>query len=68
MPTAIVALLGIMLVSALVAGWISQRKIAEKPVKIMMFVGYFWLMTFLQLVLFSVLYFIGQKFFLISFP
>jgi len=63
MNIAIVALLLILLVSALCGWWISSRKLAEKPVKIMMFIGYFWLLTFLQLLLFASLYFIQQRYF-----
>ena len=40
-----------------------RRKDQEKPVKIMMFIGYFWLLTFLQLLLAALLYYIGRRFF-----
>ena len=39
------------------AGWFfSHAKVAEKPVKVMLFVLYFWLFVFIQLVVFAVLY------------
>lgn len=60
---AIVYLLGIFLISSVCSGWIIRRKIEEKPVKVMMFVGYFWLLTFGQLLLFTLLYFIYQRFY-----
>ncbi len=63
MSPAILALLVVLSVSALCGGWISSRKPAEKPVKIMMFIGYFWVLTFLQLLLLALLYFIAQRFF-----
>lgn len=63
MPTAILILLLVLAISALSAVWMIRRKRAEKAVKTMMFVGYFWLLTFLQLVLIVVLYFIRQHFF-----
>lgn len=63
MNVAILALLVIMLISTACSWWMIRRKDQEKPVKIMMFVGYFWLLTFLQLFLFALLYFIGQRFF-----
>lgn len=63
MPVAITALLLILMLSA-VLGWLQvRRKVVERPVKIMMFVGYFWLNTFLQLLLVSGVYFLNQRFF-----
>ena len=56
-------LFGVLLLSAAGAVWLSRRKIAEKPVKVMLFVGYFWLLTFLQLSFFALLYFLLQRFF-----
>lgn len=63
MPIAIAVLCLILLLSALAAGWVSRRKVAERPVKVMVFVGYFWLLTFLQLLLFALVYFVGQRFY-----
>lgn len=63
MPIAILILLLVLVVSALSAVWMVRRKNAEKAVKIMMFVGYFWLLTFLQLSFVTLLYFIQQRFF-----
>lgn len=62
MSMAIVGLLAIMAVSALIAGWLSGRKNVEKPVKVMMFVGYFWLLTFCQLLLAVLVYLGWQRF------
>ncbi len=63
MPIAILILLLVLAISALSAVWMVRRKNAEKAVKIMMFVGYFWLLTFLQLSIVTLLYFIQQRFF-----
>ncbi|QPK65095.1 hypothetical protein IVG45_09250 [Methylomonas sp. LL1] len=63
MNAAIIALLVVMLISTVSSWWMIRRKEQEKPVKIMMFIGYFWLLTFLQLFLFATLYFIGHRFF-----
>jgi len=39
------------------AGWFfSHAKEAEKPVKVMLFVLYFWLFFFVQVVIFALLY------------
>lgn len=63
MSVAIIALLLVLLISTLCSWWMIRRKTQEKPVKIMMFIGYFWLLTFLQLFLLAAYYFIGQRFF-----
>lgn len=63
MNTAIMVLLGILAVSSVFGWWLSRRKTAEKPVRVMMFVGYFWLLTFLQLLLAALLYYIARHFF-----
>lgn len=60
---AIIALLGILLMSTVCGWWLVRRKTEENPVKVMMFVGYFWLLTFAQVLLFTALYFIHQRFF-----
>lgn len=62
MSMAIAGLLVIMAVSALIGGWLSGRKNVEKPVKVMMFVGYFWLLTFCQLLLAVLVYLGWQRF------
>jgi len=55
-------LLVIVVVSAL-GGWLTVRnKPQEKPVKIMMFVGYFWLLAFVQLSLSALAYFLWHHF------
>jgi len=63
MHIAIVLLLAVLLISALSSVWMIRRKNVEKAVKTMMFVGYFWLLTFLQLVLIALAYFVQQHFF-----
>ena len=63
MHIAILILLLVLLISAASAVWMIRRKSAEKAVKIMMFVGYFWMLTFLQLLLIALLYFVRQHFF-----
>ncbi|MGY6276987.1 hypothetical protein [Methylomonas sp. MgM2] len=63
MPFAIAILLLVLAVSALGAVWLVRRKTAEKAVKIMMFVGYFWLLTFFQVSLIALFYSARQHFF-----
>ncbi|AEG01403.1 hypothetical protein [Methylomonas methanica] len=63
MNTAILVLLGMLAVSSAFGWWLSRRKVAEKPVRVMMFIGYFWSLTFLQLLLAALLYYIDQRFF-----
>jgi len=63
MHIAIVILLAVLLSSALISVWMLRRKSAEKAVKIMMFVGYFWLLTFVQIALIALVYFIRQRYF-----
>jgi hypothetical protein len=59
MDIMMVALLVAILISTL-AGWlISRSKQVEKPVKVMLFVLYFWGVLFVQLVIFAVLYQLG---------
>ena len=62
MSLAIFSLFGILMLSTLGGWWMSRRKLVEKPVKVMMFVGYFWLLTFIQLLLFAIVYFLWQRF------
>jgi hypothetical protein len=63
MPSAIAILLLILVISSLCGWWLSSRKQLEKPLKIMMFIGYFWLVTFVQILLFAALYFVEQRYF-----
>lgn len=62
MNDAIIGLLLVTAISSLGGWWLSFNKPAEKPVKIMMFVGYFWLLAFVQLVLVAMAYFGWQHF------
>lgn len=53
-----IAVLLVMLgISALGGGFVSVRKQAEKPVKVMLFVLYFWGLFFLQIALFALGYY-----------
>lgn len=62
MSVTIAGLLAVMAVSA-IGGWLlSFRKPVEKPVKVMMFVGYFWLLAFVQLLLVAGGYYVWQRF------
>ena len=59
MNTMVIGLMVLILIST-AAGWFfSHAKEAEKPVKVMLFVLYFWLFVFIQLVVFAVLYHFG---------
>jgi hypothetical protein len=62
MNDAIIALLIIIALSTLGAGWLASQKDAERPVKVMIFVGYFWLLAFIQLFLASTGYFVWQHY------
>ncbi len=62
MSVTIAVLLAVVAVSAL-GGWLlTFRKSVEKPVKAMLFVGYFWLLAFIQLLLVALAYFVWQRF------
>lgn len=57
MNVAIVGLLVVVTISA-VGGWLlSANQTRETPVKVMLFVGYFWLLAFSQLLLIALSYF-----------
>jgi hypothetical protein len=47
----------------LIALLLIRGKSQDKPVKVMMFVGFFWLITFLQLLAFGLVYFVAKRFF-----
>ncbi|CAD6880475.1 hypothetical protein [Methylomonas albis] len=62
MSIVIIGLLAVAAVSGL-GGWLlSSKKSLETPVKIMMFVGYFWLLAFAQLLLIALCYLSWQRF------
>ena len=63
MNVAIVALLVVLGIAGLIALLLIRGKSQDKPVKVMMFVGYFWLLTFLQLLAFGLVYFVAKRFF-----
>lgn len=53
----IAALLAMMGIAAFGGWFVSARKQAEKPVKVMLFVLYFWGLVFLQIALFALGYY-----------
>lgn len=57
----IATLLGMLLLAALGSWLASFRKPAEKPVKVMLFVLYFWGLVFCQVALFALVYFLWDK-------
>jgi len=60
MPVAIEAIAIVVALSAL-GGWLfTAGKPLEKPVRVMMFVGYFWLLAFVQLSLIAMVYYIWR--------
>jgi hypothetical protein len=62
MNIVIIGLLAVAAVSGL-GGWLlSSKQSLETPVKIMMFVGYFWLLAFAQLLLIALSYLGWQHF------
>jgi len=59
MNSTVIGILSVVFTST-VAGWlISRTKKVEKPVKVMLFVLYFWASFFIQLVVFAMLYHFG---------
>ncbi|NOR69031.1 MAG: hypothetical protein GQ532_04950 [Methylomarinum sp.] len=59
MNSMVIGVLGVIFIST-VAGWLFSRpKKVEKPVKVMLFVLYFWVSFFVQLVTFAMLYHFG---------
>ncbi len=62
MNVAIIVLLTILLLSAISGWWLAGRKAQEKAVKVMMFVGYFWLLTFIQVSILAVWYYFRNIF------
>jgi hypothetical protein len=62
MPIAIEALLSILALSSAVSWWWTGRKTQEKPVRLMIFIGYFWLLTFIQIGLAVLAYMTWQHF------
>ena len=59
MSPTIIGVLGLIFIATL-SGWLfSRSKNVEKPVKIMLFVLYFWVSIFIQLIVFAVLYQFG---------
>ncbi|AMK75331.1 MULTISPECIES: hypothetical protein [Methylomonas] len=62
MNVVIIGLLAVAAVSG-IGGWLlSSKQSQETPVKIMMFVGYFWLLAFAQFLLVALGYFGWQHF------
>ncbi|MEI8570594.1 hypothetical protein U737_16915 [Methylomonas sp. LW13] len=60
-----IIIIGLLVVAAVsgIGGWlVSSKQSQETPVKIMMFLGYFWLLAFAQLLLVALSYF-GWKHF-----
>lgn len=62
MHPAILTLLAVVAVSTLGGLLLIARKDAEKPVKAMLFVAYFWFLAFGQLLLLAGGYFVWQHF------
>lgn len=59
------AVLGLLVVALFsgVGGWLlSANHASERPVRVMMFVGYFWLLAFSQLLVIALSYFGWQRF------
>ncbi|MBD9363537.1 hypothetical protein [Methylomonas fluvii] len=61
MSIVIIALLVIATVSGLGGWWYSSKQTLETPVRIMLFVGYFWLLAFAQFLLIALSYFGWQR-------
>ncbi len=57
MNSYIIGLLVVIVISTLAGWYVSSRKQAEKAIKIMLFLLYFWVFAFLQIALFAVVYY-----------
>ncbi len=57
----IIGLLAMLLLAALVGWFLAARKEAEKPVKVMLFVLYFWVIVFVEIALSGLVYFLLDK-------
>jgi hypothetical protein len=59
MSLTMIGVIGLIIISA-VSGWFfSRTKKVEKPVKVMLFVLYFWISFFILLMVFAGLYYFG---------
>ena len=56
MSTTVIGLIILISISTFAGWFFSHAKDAEKPVKVMLFVLYFWLFIFVQVMVFAVLY------------
>ncbi len=55
----------LMIFTSTIAGWsFSRYKQAEIPIKVMIFMLYFWLFVFIQLIIFAIMYQFGMLDFL----
>lgn len=62
MPNAIVILITLLFVAAVIAWQLARRKASERPVRVMLFVAYFWLLAFAEVML-AVLAYLGWQHF-----
>jgi uncharacterized membrane protein YedE/YeeE len=62
MSLALLGLLLMLVVSAVCSWWLAVRKTTEKPVRAMIFIGYFWLLSFVQIMLAVLVYLAWQHF------
>jgi hypothetical protein len=62
MNASLAALCAVIAVSVAGGWYFTARRIAEKPVKVMLFVAYFWLTAFIQLTLIAAAYFVWTHF------
>ncbi len=56
MSNTVLVVIGVMLISTLTGWFFSHSKEAEMPVKVMLFVLYFWVSVFIQIIIFAGLY------------
>lgn len=63
MPWPIDALLAMLTLSAFGGWWWASKNSSETAIRWMLFIGYFWLLTFLQIVM-TVLVYVGWQHFM----
>jgi len=59
MNTTVIGLLFLLLIATFSGWFFTRTKTVDKPVKVMLFVLYFWISAFIQLIVFALIYQFG---------